>query len=308
MTTSIIIPVYNLARYIGEALDSIRAQTDPDWEAIVVDDCSTDDSRSVVQRYIELHQDPRIRQIWPEKNSGVSAARNLGVSHSRGEWLAFLDGDDLYERDFLKYMRHAAVHYGAGLVHCNAILWDGRRGGVGTYKPYWFDRLWFPKTLCTRNYITPGMMLISRQAWETVGCFDSIRLHEDWDWNLRAAYAGISFHHLPRLLVRWRKHGASASSQLYKQYRRTRHLIRKHATEPLFASMKRRVRLTALRDFAYYIARSQPDRALRLYAKTIRLQPLYLPGYVRWLAAWMLSRGVESLTPRALRFPLPASD
>jgi glycosyltransferase involved in cell wall biosynthesis len=89
---SIIIPVYNVAPYLRECLDSVLAQTFTDWECLCVNDGSTDESGAILDEYAQ--KDPRFR-VFHKKNSGVSAARNLGLDNVRGEWVLFLDSDDL---------------------------------------------------------------------------------------------------------------------------------------------------------------------------------------------------------------------
>lgn len=95
---SIIIPVYNVAPYLRECLDSVLAQTFTDWEAICVDDGSTDGSGAILDEYAEC--DPRFRVIH-QTNSGVSAARNNGIEHATGEWISFVDSDDYVTNDYL---------------------------------------------------------------------------------------------------------------------------------------------------------------------------------------------------------------
>jgi len=96
---SIIVPCFQQEQFIAEALGSIQAQTYPNWECIVVDDGSTDSSRRIIQGFAA--RDERIRYIYQE-NSGVSAARNHGFSQARGEFINFLDGDDLLRSEKLR--------------------------------------------------------------------------------------------------------------------------------------------------------------------------------------------------------------
>jgi len=91
---SVIMPAYNCADFIGTTLDSVIAQTYKNWEVIVVDDCSTDHTEEVVRSYLELH--PRIRYCRLEKNSGPAVARNKAVNMAEGQYLAFLDSDDVW--------------------------------------------------------------------------------------------------------------------------------------------------------------------------------------------------------------------
>lgn len=93
---SVIVPVYNLEKYISRCIDSLLAQTDPNLEILLIDDGSTDRSGEICRRYAELH--PAIR-YFHQDNRGVSAARNLGLAHAAGEWVLFVDGDDFVEKE-----------------------------------------------------------------------------------------------------------------------------------------------------------------------------------------------------------------
>ncbi|MGN0243010.1 MAG: glycosyltransferase family 2 protein [Lachnospiraceae bacterium] len=96
---SVIIPVYNTERYLKEAVDSVLEQTFPDWELILVDDGSEDDSGNICEEYAE--RDCRIQTIHTE-NRGVSNARNTGIEHASGEWIVFLDSDDIMQKNMLE--------------------------------------------------------------------------------------------------------------------------------------------------------------------------------------------------------------
>ena len=90
---SVVIPVYNIEKYIAETLDSILAQSEDDLEIVLVDDMSTDGSVGVIKKYKEDHPDVQIRLITPGKKLKACGARNLGVEESLGRYIAFLDGD-----------------------------------------------------------------------------------------------------------------------------------------------------------------------------------------------------------------------
>ncbi len=110
---SVVIPVWNAARWVGSTLDSLCAQTHTDFEAIMVDDGSSDDSAEICRRYSDA--DSRFRLVQQE-NAGVSAARNRGIEESSGDMLAFLDADDLFPPDSLATMLRLHAETGAGIV------------------------------------------------------------------------------------------------------------------------------------------------------------------------------------------------
>ncbi|MHB1454847.1 MAG: glycosyltransferase family 2 protein [Saccharofermentanales bacterium] len=96
---SIIMPAFNCAEYIGRTIDSVIGQSYHNWEIIIADDCSTDDTAAVVQAYRAA--DPRIRYIRMDRNSGAAMARNMAVELAQGRYLAFLDSDDVWFPDKL---------------------------------------------------------------------------------------------------------------------------------------------------------------------------------------------------------------
>lgn len=97
---SIITPVYNCGKFIESTILSVQRQTFPDWEMIVVDDCSTDNTVQIVRDY--ANSDNRIRLICNENNSGAAVSRNTALREAKGEWIAFLDSDDLWKPEKLE--------------------------------------------------------------------------------------------------------------------------------------------------------------------------------------------------------------
>ena len=99
MKVSVITPMYNCEKFISETIESVINQTYTNWEMIIIDDCSTDKSKEIAKQYIE--RDKRIRLIELKENSGAAVARNKGIEVSSGRFIAFLDGDDLWESNKL---------------------------------------------------------------------------------------------------------------------------------------------------------------------------------------------------------------
>ena len=121
---SIIIPAYNVAPYLRECLNSVLAQTFTDWEAICVDDGSTDGSGTILDEYAA--KDSRFR-VFHQSNAGVSAARNKALDEAHGEWFLFLDGDDILRFDRLELFVPdiRSDKYDGILVHLYIPTWSG---------------------------------------------------------------------------------------------------------------------------------------------------------------------------------------
>ena len=98
---SIIMPAYNAAPYIREAILSVQEQTHPNWELLITEDCSTDETRAVLRE--EASTDSRIKVFYNEQNSGAAASRNHSLHNAEGRYIAFLDADDLWTPDKLKH-------------------------------------------------------------------------------------------------------------------------------------------------------------------------------------------------------------
>ena len=115
---SVVIPMYNAEKYIGECLDSVLAQTFKNYEVIVVDDCSTDNSVEIVKSYLEKF-DRKLKIIKMIKNSGGgSAPRNKGLKLSRGDYLFFMDSDDFFTKTALEDMYKPAKKFNADVIYC----------------------------------------------------------------------------------------------------------------------------------------------------------------------------------------------
>lgn len=132
---SVIMPTYNCARYIGQSIDSVIAQTVSDWEICIVDDCSTDNTAQVLKPYLEQY--PSIYYIRLEKNSGPQAARTEAIRHANGRYIAFFDSDDLWSPEKLE--RQIAFMERSGAVFsCTAyeqIDEAGETRGVSLFPP-----------------------------------------------------------------------------------------------------------------------------------------------------------------------------
>lgn len=179
---SIVIPCYNYGRFLGRALDAIAAQNDPDWEAVIVDDGSTDDSREVAENRRSAHPD-RIHCL-AQDNAGPAAARNRGARAATGEWLLFLDADDTLLAGALeRYRATMAGNPEASLIVAGAqTLRDGNVVATRDAGPAARDRIanfaaFVRGTLCPFN---GGCVLVHRRVIELLAYPESIRTSDDF--------------------------------------------------------------------------------------------------------------------------------
>ncbi len=169
---SVIIPTYNRAEYVTQAIDSVLAQTYTDYEIIVVDDGSTDNTREVLEPYMD-----KITYKYQE-NSGVSAARNIGIRASLGQWIAFLDSDDIWLPAKLSSQMRSINHTQATVCFTNVTYIQnpdslplGVQDKCGIVRDKIFSEP-FDLILDDSRILYVQTMLIERTLLEQAGCFD----------------------------------------------------------------------------------------------------------------------------------------
>jgi glycosyltransferase involved in cell wall biosynthesis len=210
-TVSVIMPAYNVAPYLGGAIESVCAQTYPDLEVIVVDDGSTDDSYAVAEEWSK--RDSRVR-LLRQPNGGISAARNSALRASRGAVLAILDSDDLWRPDYLEaQLAVLEARRDVDLVTGNAWNLGSRLDGQAA-RPFPDGR---PDpdlaTILGDETAVFIMTVFRRKVYETIGGFDEgFRTNEDYDYWLRAAIAGFRFARNDRPLGWYRRRDDSLSA------------------------------------------------------------------------------------------------
>jgi len=232
---SFVIPNYNHARYLGDAIRSALAQTYPHIELIVVDDGSTDDSRSVVEYWIAEHGE-RIRYIY-QTNAGLSAARNTGVQAACGEYIALLDADDLVEQTYAERLLAAlAQSPDADGVYCGFRFVDqDNQDLLRTERRTFAAEALYP-ALLMGNFWVPESVLVRRSCYTAMGEFDpALRACEDWDVWLRFArhYRLVG---IDDVLIRYRVAAGSMSSNPLRMLDNRLAVLRKHLGDPPPAS------------------------------------------------------------------------
>lgn len=216
---SIILPCYNYGRYLSDALESLIAQTYANWECIIVNDGSTDETEEVAQRFAQ--KDPRFKYVQ-QKNSGVSMARNEALKAAAGTYFQLLDADDILERDKLKLqVAFLEKNPGIDLVYSSMIFFKETDPNYVVGPKLLHDKQPVSgsgdallQQLLDDNIFLPGCMFFRRSLYEEVGLFKKgIEGIEDWDYCYRAALLQKNFFHDnrsgTRLLVRSHNNNAS---------------------------------------------------------------------------------------------------
>ena len=117
---SVILPAYNSEQFLVEAIESVISQTYTDWELLILDDASPDDSGKIAKSYAKV--DPRIRLLENAENMGVAKTRNRGVANARGIWIAFLDSDDIWHSEKLELQLERAAQTGAQIIYSSYAM------------------------------------------------------------------------------------------------------------------------------------------------------------------------------------------
>jgi glycosyltransferase involved in cell wall biosynthesis len=219
---SVVMPAYNTAPFVGPAIRSVLAQTCGNFELIVVDDGSTDDTAARIRPF---EADPRIRVIH-QPNRGLAAARNAGIECASGEYISFLDSDDLWMPNYLEAMAGAfRADRDAGLAYTDAwVLDDARRvifraTAMSSVQPPLVpptDRHELLELLLRGNFVFSSATA-RRAALETAGHFDTrLAAAEDWEMWFRVVANGYRLVRPPGLhaIYRWR-HGSLSKREVF---------------------------------------------------------------------------------------------
>jgi glycosyltransferase involved in cell wall biosynthesis len=225
---SVVIPTYNHARFVTQAVDSVLAQTYPNVEVVVVDDGSTDETRDLLSRY-----EGQINYIYQE-NRGLSAARNTGILAARGDYLLFLDADDLVPANKLELqVPHLEARLDYGLVYSGwQYVNENATKVIDEVRPKKQGHL-LKELLCQTFYFPVGTPIIRHSCFDRVGLFDeSLRAEEDADMWIRLAKAGYAFGYVDRILFQYRIRLDSMSTHAFNQVQNMFAILDKFFADP----------------------------------------------------------------------------
>lgn len=204
---SVIIPCYNLGRYLYEAIDTVLQQTLEDLEIIVVDDGSEDSFTQFLLSELE-HS---LLTVLHQQNQGVAAARNFGIGHAQSEYISCLDPDDhLHPTFFEKAVRILDEQNAVGLVTGHLQFFDERSGVLG------YDDCAFPELLVANRVVEPAVF--RREAWEKAGGYRSFSKHgiEDWDLWITLVERGYRVAMIPEVVWYYRIRANQMSEEMFR--------------------------------------------------------------------------------------------
>jgi glycosyltransferase involved in cell wall biosynthesis len=311
---SVIIPAYNIAPYISETLDSVFEQTFTDFEVIVVNDGSpdTEDFETALRPYLDGIV------YLKQENGGASVARNAGLQAARGEFVAFLDGDDVWLPNYLKEQMEFIRERGCDLACADAMFFGESADKAPTYMVAWMndapmagDFGFLELVDAKRSVITSGVVA-RRQPIIDIGLFDeALRRAQDFDLWLRLACAGHRLSFQRKALLKYRCRPNSLSGGVINSHRRELRIFDKietaydlspqQRTEVAEIIRKRR----ALLEFELgklYAASGNFHRAQESFVEANRLQPT-LKGRVALSLIRLAPQAVRAICAR--RYPQP---
>jgi glycosyltransferase involved in cell wall biosynthesis len=231
---SIIVPTYNYGRYLNDAISSLQSLSYPNWECVIVDDGSQDETATIIKELAA--KEDRLRYVWQE-NARQAAARNNGIQHSRGDYFQFLDADDLIEsRKLEQQVAFLEQHRVVDIIYSGVRYFTEEQPGerlLSRQYSSWEDAgEWMPEisgagtavlhALLQNNIMVVNAPLLRRSVIDRVGHFDvDLTPVEDWDYLIRCAAAGMNFQFEDgdgiRALVRAHSMSASLDQRRYLQ-------------------------------------------------------------------------------------------
>jgi glycosyltransferase involved in cell wall biosynthesis len=268
---SVIIPTYNREQYLRKALDSVLAQTYQRFEIIVVDDGSTDNTRTMLSAYQES-----VRYVYQE-NQGISKARNTGIRNSHGDCIAFLDSDDYWlpektELQVALLQKHP--EYGMVASRCSSVRLDGsfrEKNRPGTSG-------WVLENLFQANFIRTSAAIIRKECFHEVGLFDEeLKECEEYDlWLRMASQYPIGFINKSLAVYVDNAEGVSTDSLSGRLYR-LKVLEKAYLKRKIPPKMYRnRIANTCHYIGRHYLAKGQKENGRNYLIKAQRLKPLYI--------------------------------
>lgn len=295
MKISVIIPTYSGEKFIQRAIESVLNQTFQDFEIIVVDDCSRDNTVSVVKDLQK--KDSRIKLIELDKNSGGPALpKNKGFEVSTGKFIAYLDHDDEWLLDKLSQQMNLFINSkkkNLGLVSCGAYLVNDPGKLFGIYTPIINNKSIFPYILLGNLIHSNSSVLIKREVIDSVGPRDeNMKYSEDWDMWIRIAKAGYDMDFISKPLFKYYFHNENVTKTSKKDIRvkDAEYVFSKH--QDLYLKYNY-VHVGLFRLGVMYFLGGNAKKSREFFIKSIEKNKVFLPSYFGYLFSMFGIVGVK---------------
>lgn len=231
---SIVVPVYNVEKYIEDTCNSVFAQTYTNWELILVEDQSTDQTAAVIEKIMESHKDGKIKWIRQEKNAGAAAARNRGVQEAEGRFIAYLDADDIWRADKLEKELEFLSEKEAAFVFTGYEFADEEGSGTGKIVRV-PETLSYQQALGNTTIFTSTVIFDTKRIPKSLLEMPCIKSEDTALW-WKVLRLGYIAYGLDENLVWYRRPANSLSSNKVEALRRIWNLYRKAEGMGVFSS------------------------------------------------------------------------
>lgn len=208
---SVVMPVYNGEAYVGNAIESVLTQSEPDWELVIVDDLSDDRTPEILEMCAQ--KDDRIRIFHNEKRLNIAPSLNRGIAFARGRWIVRLDADDAFNSDYLSILRRSlgADPPWETFFSCWPTIID--ENGKTVLDVRLPEAKTVHRMMKTENFLYHTATSYSKRLWESVGGYPEDRtMSEDVGMWIRFFEAGAKLVMIPELLVKYRIHSSNITS------------------------------------------------------------------------------------------------
>ena len=276
---TIITPTYNRASFLKRAISSVLNQTFTNFEMIIVDDCSKDNTEQVVRSI----DDNRIRYIKLESNKGPAGARNVGINTAKGSYISLLDSDDEYlpNKLALQINKIREMPEEVGVVYCGYLIVYEPDTIQGKVLPRYNGNLF--DTLLKHNCIGSPTPLIKKECFDTCGLFDdSLPSYDDWDMWIRISNK-FKFDYVDEPLAKVYTHGNQTSTNLTSTIKVRELLFQKYKLLILKNPETASYLLQRL-GFLYFL-KNNTFMSLKYYLKSIKVNPSDVENYISLLTS-----------------------
>lgn len=296
---SIIIPAYNAAKFIERALDSVQKQSYHNYEVLIINDGSIDDTEQIIRQYVDKYPKFSIN-LFSQENKGAGGARNKGIGNANGDYIAFLDADDCWYLEKLeKICNFLIAHPDIDVLYHNEIeiRSDGKRRLLNYTK---VNKHAYEDLLFSGNKLSTSATVVRREMAQSIRGFSEnldFNSAEDYDFWLRLAKAGAKFSHLPEFLGEYHRVNGSLTSNIEYNNRNYLNITKYHMElldkegkyssdflQKIYYRRKAMVLFVAGREF--YLNGSFVD-AIQYYLKTLKHRPFWWKPYAGLLQTFL---------------------